>query len=320
MFQTRLGSFDFPGQLRDNRADPLPNLTAKHIESLRPAERMITVPDGLTPGLELYVTPGGAKTFSIRYTLDDGTRRRMNLGRWPALGLAVARELALGVMGRVARGEDPGLERRRDRATSRTREVRTLNDLAETFLKAAPGLGLRPSTLTYWTWLYGKHLKAHLGTERPEDLAPGLTRRVLRDIGDNAGHTTANRSLGLLRRLLNFAVDEEHIKINPLVRLRPLFEEKTRARVLSDTELKAFWDAADETKSPARKGVTGRDDLSVSRAMTVAVLLCAVTLQRGGEVSGMMAGELDLDARTWLLPAERTRPPGNTWCRCQASL
>jgi hypothetical protein len=70
----------------------VPNLTAKMIDGLRAGERMLTLPDDATPGLEVYVTKGGAKTFSIRYTLADGTRRRMNtsvVGRrwaWPMRG------------------------------------------------------------------------------------------------------------------------------------------------------------------------------------------------------------------------------------------
>ena len=41
--------------------------------------------------------------------------------------------------------------------------------------------------------------------------------------------------------------------------------------------------------------------------MAIGVLLCLITAQRGGEVAGMVRGELDLDAGTWLLPAERSK-------------
>ena len=285
----------------------MPNLTAKAIESARPGDRMITIPDAATPGLELYVTRGGAKTFSIRYTLEDGTRRRMNLGRWPALGLADARQMALAAMNRVAKGEDPGQARKTTRKASRERAVRSVNDLAESFWEAAPALGLKASTLDYWRWLYGKHLQPRFGSERPEDLAPGPARRHLREIGEAAGPTTANRAHGLLRRLLNFGVDEEHLKANPLLRVKAQFEEKTRARVLTDDELKVVWAYAESTRTSSRTGVQKRDELAVSRALAIAVQLCAVTLQRGGEVIGMRFGEIDLSARTWLLPAERTK-------------
>jgi integrase len=210
-------------------------------------------------------------------------------------------------MSRVARGEDPALERKHARSIGRLREVRTLNDLAEALFEAAPSAGVRESTLTYWTWLHAKHLKPRLGGERLEDLAPGAARRVLRDIGAAAGPTTANRAHGLLRRILNFGVEEEHLVANPLAKLKPLFNEQSRVRVLADGELKALWGAAGKTTAPAREGSEERDDLWVSRTMAVAVLLCAVTLQRGGEVVGMTARELDREARTWLLPADRTK-------------
>lgn len=283
------------------------NLTAKAIEALRPADRMITIPDGATPGLELYITKGGAKTFSVRYTLPDGTRRRMNLGRWPAVSLASARELALGVMARVARGEDPAFEQKEVKARSRTREIRTLADLCDALLSSCTERGVRDSTIAYWTWLNAKHLRPRLGGLRLEDVTSGRARTALRDIGAEAGPTTANRVHGLLRRALNFGVEEEHLQTNPILRLKPLFNEASRARVLLDVELKSIWATAQETLTPARDGVSTRDELGVSRAMALALLLCATTLQRGGEVIGLRADELDLETRTWILPAERTK-------------
>ena len=37
------------------------------------------------------------------------------------------------------------------------------------------------------------------------------------------------------------------------------------------------------------------------------IKLCLLTAQRVGEVSGMRAGELDLEARTWTIPASRSK-------------
>ena len=44
--------------------------------------------------------------------------------------------------------------------------------------------------------------------------------------------------------------------------------------------------------------------------MAIVVQLVAVTLQRKAEVAGMHERELDLVARTWLVPGERTK---NGW-------
>ena len=282
----------------------MPNLTAKAIEALKAGETRYAVRDDGTPGLELRIAKGAVKTFAIRYSLADGTRRRMNLGRWPAMDLKNAREAALAAMSEVAKGGDPALKRQTARHAAKTKDVRTMDDLAKALFEAG---GVRPSTMEYRKWLWAKHLKPRLGNARLSDVAPGAVRREIREIGVAAGPTTGNRSLGLLQRMFNFGVDEEHLTANPLARIKPLFDETSRARVLTDDELKRLWNTAKRTLEPSRTGEKDRAELAVSRAMAIAVLLCLVTGQRGGEVSGMVRGELDLKEKTWLLPAARSK-------------
>jgi integrase len=282
-------------------------LTAKTIESLRPGLKMQAFPDPATPGLEVYVTPGGAKTFSLRYTLRDGTRRRMNLGRWPAMTYADARAAALGHMNSVELGGDPALLRKQSVAALRSRTVRTLSDLMNALFEASEATGVRATTLTYWRWLDKKHIAPRLGDMRLTDVGAGSVRRVLREIGVQAGPTTANRAFGLLRRAFNFGVEEEHQPASPIAGMKPLFDEASRTRVLSDDQLKALWTAAESARQAPRAGDRRRDDLYVSRSLAIAVQLCLVTAQRGGEVIGLRADELDLAERTWTLPPHRTK-------------
>jgi len=282
-------------------------LTATFIDALKAGPGMVTYPD-TTQGLELYVTKGGAKTWSFRYTLSDGTRRRTNLGRWPGKTITSARTEARSLMNRVADGGDPAQERKREREASRTRPVKTLDDLTAVLFTALRSAGVRASTLAYWGWLNKKHLAPRLGTYRLGDLSPGVTRRALREIGEAAGATTGNRAFALLRRAFNFGLDEEHVATSPMARMKRPFEEGSRARVLSDAEIKALWGAAVATKIPVPKSsVPQGTGKPVSRTMAVAVQLCLVTAQRRGEVAGMRAGELDLSARTWILPRARTK-------------
>jgi integrase len=280
------------------------NLTYKFIEGLKPLSKMQTFPD-LTEGLELYLTPGGSKTFSFRYRLRDGTRRRVNLGRWPGLKLEVARVQARALANDVAEGRDPLAEKKKELHALRTRQVKTLEELMEALLTASAA-NLRPSTLAYWTWMNAKHIAPRL-KGRLEEITAGAIRAALREIGQEAGYTTANRTFALLRRAFNFGIEEEHITTSPLGRMKALFDEESRSRVLSDAEIRALWAAAESARTSARQGDANRDELAVSRAMACAVQLCLVTLQRGGEVIGMTANELNLEEKTWTLPASRTK-------------
>lgn len=292
-----------PGQMGKRASH---NLTYQLLKGLKAGEKMVTLPDA-TEGLELYVTPGGTKTFSFRYTLPDGTRRRLNLGRWPGKTIEAARSEARSYMNVVAGGGDPATVEKQKRHAQRTKPVKTLSDLIAALLDASKAAGVRDSTLAYWTWLHKKHIAPRLGDSRIEDIGAGVVRKALREIGVAAGNTTGNRAFGLLRRAFNFGIEEEHLAASPLARMKALFEEGSRARVLTDDELKAIWKCASGTKEKARKGAKARDGLSVSRSMAIAVQLCLVTVQRGGEVAGMRAAELDIAGKLWVLPRERTK-------------
>ena len=64
------------------------NLTDKQFASLKPKQARYSVHD--ESGLYLEVWPSGVKSWRVRY-LQNGHRRRINLGRYPGLSLAAAR-------------------------------------------------------------------------------------------------------------------------------------------------------------------------------------------------------------------------------------
>jgi integrase len=65
-------------------------------------------------------------------------------------------------------------------------------------------------------------------------------------------------------------------------------------RVLTDDEIKTLWNGLP-------------DALAKSVQCQRILKLCLVTAQRVGEVAGMVPAELDLKAREWRLPANRTK-------------
>ena len=58
-------------------------------------------------GLYLRVAPSGLKNWMYRYYF-DGRSRRVNLGKWPGIGIAEARKRASESMKQVQQGIDPG--------------------------------------------------------------------------------------------------------------------------------------------------------------------------------------------------------------------
>jgi integrase len=69
--------------------------------------------------------------------------------------------------------------------------------------------------------------------------------------------------------------------------------------VLTDEELRTIWSIADNPGAV--------EDLHLSTSVGTALCLAIVTLQRGGEVCGLHADEIDRKARVWTIPGERTK-------------
>jgi integrase len=113
----------------------------------------------------------------------------------------------------------------------------------------------------------------------------------LDNIVDRPAPIAANRALGWLKGLCNFAVERGVIDVSPIAGIKPPAAETARDRVLSDDELKGVWEAADALE-PVYAGF---------------IKLQILTGQRLREVSEMEWKEIDLDAKLWTLPAARAK-------------
>ncbi len=83
----------------------------------------VGVPDA--PGLRLRVTPGGTKTWTLRYRAPNGDRVRMPIGKrgYPVTTVAEARRLALVELDKLNRGIDPRPEEHAERAAPRMADL-----------------------------------------------------------------------------------------------------------------------------------------------------------------------------------------------------
>ena len=86
-------------------------------------------------GLYLQVSPGGGRSWIIRYAM-VGKRREMGLGPWPTVSLAAARQAATESRSLVKAGHDPIAARDAERARQRLEEARgiTFDKAVELFL------------------------------------------------------------------------------------------------------------------------------------------------------------------------------------------
>src|SRR5688572_9893128 len=81
-------------------------LTDQQVRRAQAKATPVDLRDGLSRGLVLKVLPSGQKVWTVRYR-HRGTQRRLQLGEYPQLSLAKAREKAEDVRTAIRRGEDP---------------------------------------------------------------------------------------------------------------------------------------------------------------------------------------------------------------------
>jgi integrase len=122
-----------------------------------------------------------------------------------------------------------------------------------------------------------------------------ITRRDVLDIldrvVDGGAPIAANRVHAAVRKFFNWAVARDILAASPCTGVKPPTAERARERVLSDDELRFVWQATDK----------------LGGTFGPLVKLLALTGQRRDEVARMRRDELNLDARLWTLPAERTK-------------
>jgi integrase len=242
-----------------------------------------------TPNLVLRVTATGRRTWT--YWLKrpkTGRWQKYNVGPYPAVTLARARDEAVRLRRAVVDGEDPF------DARSVGRGIMSIRALGETFIK-------RYSKPKKRSWAEDERkLKREVYPVLGDCRADLVTKRdivhLLDAILDRGAPIHANRTLALVRKMFNWAAAEGHLATpNPAAGVPMRAQEVVRRRVLDEIELQLFWHALDGP---------GFDEVTAD-SLKLQLLLGA----RIREVTGMERRELALDQPipVWTLPAARAK-------------
>jgi len=207
----------------------MPKLTKRLINETK-AERELVLWDDSLPSFGVRVKPTGVKTFVVQYRNKAGRSRRLSIGKLGRLTLDEARKEALRLLSKTSLGEDP-LEERQT-----LRKSETVAGLWARYMAEYCEGRSKPSTMAAHRWLYGRHIGPLLGTRRLVELTRIDVGRM--HLGLKNTPYNANRALGLLRAMLNWAERQEIIPIrsNSAMLVKP-YPERKRERFLSEEEL-----------------------------------------------------------------------------------
>ena len=266
-------------------------LTAKKIESIKPADVRQEIADRGCRGLYLVVQPSGRKSWAVRYRF-QGKPRKLTLDG--VVSLAEARKAATGALAELERGHDPAANKFDAEATSRkaalARERDTIESVAAEFLLKHARKKTRESTWRETERIFAKELLPVWRGRTVHD----VTRRDVIDLLERIAEDRpimANRVLAAVRKFFNWTVARDILKFSPCVGVEPPAEPRSRDRWLTDDEIKTLWQACEGEHLP----------------FSPFVKLLLLTGQRRNEVAGMRWSELDVGGREWTLPPPRTK-------------
>ena len=232
--------------------------------------------------------PTGTKA-GFSSTAIGGRQRRLTLGTLARCPLAAARAAAREAFDKVARGIDPSDER--ERAKAGALAPATFDAVADVFLESYCAKRLRPGNLYETRRIFAAYLKPAWRGRPLSNVTKGDVRTLLAAIVERGAGVQANRVLMRLKKFFNWCVDEEYLPASPVARMKPQTREVERSRVLSDDELRWFWQGCERLGFP----------------FGPLFQLLLLTLQRRDEVGGMTWRELDLDVAMWTLPPHRVK-------------
>ncbi len=261
--------------------------TDRFLQSIKPPEKEYCIREG--HGFTLRVLTSGVKTFQYIYTL-DGKRHRMNLGQYPAVTLAEAREKYREAALLVGKGQDP----RNQSMSAKPDDLLKIQNLVDSY-KAFVEQHLALSTARE-TW---RTLDKYIIPAWKERDAREIRRKDAIDLVEPIAASAPGQARGVMkiaRAMFNYALDRELVEINPFTRLPaavPSIKPLSTSRTLSDEEIKIVWNTIHSASPP------GTDE--TRRAL----LLILITAQRPGEVVGMTWSEID--KLWWTIPAERIK-------------
>jgi integrase len=165
----------------------------------------------------------------------------------------------------------------------------TWGTLSEKYI-AAIEAKRRPKTMSEIVRIL-RHADLAAWRDRPAVSITSADVRALRDAVHERGPVMATRYLRTVSALGTWAVDEELLPESPTMGVKPRAVETERDRVLDDREIGIFWRACDQLGYPL--GTIGQ-----------MLLLTATRLRETGH---MELCEVDLDRRTWTIPASRSK-------------
>ena len=251
----------------------MPRLTDARVAAIQPPPKgQKEHRDDLVTGLRLRVGAGGRKAWIVR-TRAAGKPINKTLGAYPVLGLADARDAARGLLSRIAKDGLP-------------RPKKTFGEAATHWVD-----NIAKALNSSWR-NQQRQLELHVLPHWRDRAIDSITRGDVRDLIDGIdGDVAPSRVLALIKTVMRNALYRDWLEVSPADAIPPPGAYVPRDHYLSMPDLARIYRAADLLGYP--------------NGGFVKVLI--LTGQRRMEVASMRWDDVDLAAKTWIIPSENTK-------------
>jgi len=261
------------------------------VRNAKPKRKAYKVSDA--GGLYLFVQPSGAKYWRWKYRY-AGREKLLAIGVYPTVKLAEARTRRDNARKALLDGTDPGAARKADRLAARVRSENTFGAIArEWHGKMADAWSASHSAKVLASLT--ENVFPDLGQRPIAEITPPELLSTLRKMEKRDALEQARKVKQRCAMIFRYAIATGRAQRDPSQDLRGAL--KTRKTVhypsIPFAELPGFLDAIDQS------GATLQTRLAIDL-----LLYCFV---RTNELRGARWKEMDLDAATWRIPAERMK-------------
>ena len=226
------------------------------------------------------------KTFHLKYRVGNKQKRPWIQNYAPPhYTLSSAREVAKKHLAAVELGQDP---------TAKVQSSITFAELADNFIELYCKKNLADKTVQEYTRQIENDIKPAFKNLAANEVTPQMIVQLI-DTKARQAPIAANRILATVSKLFKWAKGRQSIEINPALGIEKPGKEKQRDRVLSEHEIRAFWEWTESEAFAVASNNLG----DTTKYIFQLVLL---TGQRPGEVCQINKHQIDRDARVWMIP------------------